>query len=112
MNKTCFVEQVNGGVNLKSGKLLGKLGLWGTLLSTINLSHNGVTFLWFMNFLEGKENTPEEFAVEGKKYKATRDSSGSVYIQENRDGNFTSAAGFSGEEIPIVLAELRKCCSC
>lgn len=106
MNESCCVEYLNGDVLLSPCKLLNEIGPNGIKLTTVKLSRGGVTFLWFINFLEGKEEIPNENPAEGRTYKTTRDSAGNVFLEDIREDKIVSVVGFSADEIPAVLKKL------
>jgi hypothetical protein len=108
MSEICCVKEENGDILLSPCKLLNEMGPGGIKLTTVKLSRNGDAFSWFINFLEGKENIPNECPINGRKYRAYRESTGNVFLEDIRDGGFISVVGFSAEEIPNILAKLTK----
>ena len=108
MNETCRVKHENGDTLLSPCELLNQNGPGNIKLTTVRLSRSGVTFLWFINFLEGKENIPDKWPIDGKKYRAYRESTGNVFLEDIRDGGIVNVVGFTAEEIPNVLAKLKE----
>jgi hypothetical protein len=96
----------HGDILLTPGEFVGKIGFSGIMFSHVTLSRMGCTILWFMDFLTGKEGTPDEYGIGGKEYHSCRDSD-IVYLKEIR-GNHTNSVAFSSKEIPEVLEELHQ----
>ena len=96
----------------ESGKILltssGSLGRWP---GTMELSRIDSTFHWFTDFLAKsvtlKDEYADEYRTDGRTYRAVRDSSGNVFLEDLRDGGFVSDIAFSSTEIPKILAELQ-----
>ena len=78
----------------------------GIGLTTVTLSCSGCTLLWFINFLEGKENIPTEYPYDGRTYQVYR-VSGNVFLKDIRKGGKTSVVGFTSNEITNILTELK-----
>ena len=96
----------------KSGKvLITSTGSLNRLPGTMELSRIDFTFHWFAAFLAKSVTLKVEYADEhrtdGRTYKAFRDNSGNVFLEDIRDGGFVSDIAFSAAEIPKILAELR-----
>jgi len=102
----CVVKKEENGFLLSPCELVNQTSPTGIIISPLLLSHSGCTLLWFINFLNGAENTPDKYPIDGITYRAFRDS-GNVYLEETRDGGIISVVGFSLKEIPEVLEALK-----
>jgi hypothetical protein len=101
MDKMKYVQlQDDGDVYLKPGALLNTIAPNGFKITPVVLSRRGITFRWFIDFLSGTKNDHDE-----KTYRAFRNADG-VFLESIR-GRIASIVGFSVEEVPIVLDELR-----
>jgi hypothetical protein len=102
-----YVEKLeNGNVLLTPRELVNAPSPEGIGLTTVTLSCSGCTLLWFIDFLEEKENIPTEYPSDGRTYQASR-VSGNVFLKDIRKGGQTSVVGFSSSEITNVLTELK-----
>ena len=109
MNKTCCVEELeNGDILLSPCELVNTKEPGSIRFTTVNLSRIGVTFLWFINFLEGIENVPDKCQANEKTYRAFRDFTGKLFLEEIREGTIFNVVGFSPAEIPCVLESIKK----
>jgi len=100
------VRQENEDIILRPGKLLNTDAPTGINITPVTLSRMGTTKLWFLEFLKGTENNPDNWEVEGKKYYAFRDS-GNIYLEEKRD-NIASIVGFTSGEFQKVFEEYQQ----
>jgi hypothetical protein len=105
MNETCCTKQENGDILFSPCKLLNEYGPNGIKLTTVKLSRSGATFPWFIDFLKEKENTPNEYPTDGRTYRAIKDSTGNVFLEDIRDGS-VNVVGFAKDEISDVLEKL------
>jgi hypothetical protein len=101
-----YAEILEGGdVLLRPGKLVNANFPSGLLPTLVILPCMGVR--WFVDFLFDKERESDNYSTDGKEYQAHRDADGVVFLEEVRDGRFCNVIGYSREEIPAALAELR-----
>jgi len=108
MEGTKYVkEQENGNILLIPCGLVNQTAPGGITITHVILSRMGFMIRWFSDFLAGTKNL-DEYAIDGAKYQASRDS-GNVYLKETRDGGNVSIVGFSSGEIQKVLEELKSC---
>jgi hypothetical protein len=106
MEKTEYVHVLkDGNIRLTPKDFVNKTGPSGINISAVIISRSGVTFRWFVDFLEKKENVLDEHQTNEKTYKASR-VSGDIFFSEIR-GNNINVVGFSEREMPLVLAELQ-----
>jgi hypothetical protein len=102
-----YVEVMeNGNILLKAGRMLGNQANAGKI-TQVSLPRIGDTFLWFDSFLTGIENRSEH-KTDGRQYQAERNAEG-LFLQDVRDGGFSSIVGYTLDEVPAVLEEFRQC---
>ena len=78
----------------------------GNKLTIISVPPVGCTFRWLLDFLSGKSEVPDTWAIDGITYKAHY-SSGNFYLKETRGGQHTGTVGFTPEEIPAIIEALK-----
>ena len=95
--------EVNSVKLLENGKI--RLNSSGSLHLPTALEIPQEVSIWFAYFLAGAEKDDEYSAYEIE-YKATRDGSGNVCLEQNRWGHINGIS-FSKAEIQIILEKLR-----
>ena len=95
----------NGDIRLTPKEMVNKTGPSGIKISAVTLSRMGLTFRWVTDILEERKDINDEYEINGKIYRASKDSE-NIFLKETR-GNISNVVGFTSREIPLVLAELK-----
>jgi len=104
-NATYAKKCENSSILLTPKELVNQIGPNGISITTVTFSRTGVTFHWFIDFLEGTKDS-DEFTVDEKTYQVSRNSN-NIYLKETR-GSHVNIVGFTSTEIPYVLKQLRE----
>lgn len=106
MENTKYVKRLeNGNIIISPCELVNQSAPNCIKITPITITCMGLTIRWFIDFLTGTKNSPDEYSLDGIVYQAFRDS-GNVYIKETRNIGFINIVGFSLGEIQKILDEI------